>query len=106
MTWEFRETKEFEKQYDKLPLEIKRKFENQFRKVELNPYAIGKPLGYTWFRELKNGKFRVYYLVYDHKVLVLFVGISDKKTQQETISIIKQNLEMFKSFVESKEKKI
>jgi len=49
-------------------------------------------LGYKWFRELKNDKFRVYYLIYDLQIIVLFVGVSDKKTQQSVINIIKSNL--------------
>lgn len=104
MSWELKETKEFEKQYDKVPSELKEKFELQFQKVQENPYNIGKPLGYKWFRELKNNKFRVYYLIYDTKVIVLFVGVSDKKSQQMAISTIKYNLERFKEFVENKEK--
>ncbi|MBS3124485.1 hypothetical protein J4437_07715 [Candidatus Woesearchaeota archaeon] len=49
-------------------------------------------MGYKWFRELKNDKFRVYYLIYDLQIIVLFVGVSDKKTQQSVINIIKSNL--------------
>ncbi len=52
------------------------------------------------FRELKNDKFRVYYLIYDQLVVVLFVGVSDKKNQQAVINIVKNNLKMFKEFVE------
>ncbi len=98
--WNLRETNEFEHNFEKLPSDIKERFENQIRKLQENPYALGRPLGYPWFRELKNDKFRVYYLIYDNLVLVLFVGVSDKKSQQAVIDIIKSNLKMFKEFVE------
>ena len=99
MNWELKETKEFEKQYDTVPSEIKWKFEKQFRRVKENPYQLGKPLGYPWFRELKNDAFRVYYLIYDQKVVVLFVGVSSKKSQQMMINAIKNNLKRFKEFI-------
>ena len=72
--------------------------------MQENPYALGKPLGYLWFRELKNDKWRVYYLVYDQLVVVLFVGVSDKKIQQVVINVIKGNLKVFKEFVEKEAK--
>ena len=86
------ETDEFEHQFNKLPSYIKNRFEKQFKKVEVNPFMIGKPLGFPWFRELKNDKFRVYYLIYEKQIIVLFVGVSDKKSQQETIELIKLKL--------------
>jgi mRNA-degrading endonuclease RelE of RelBE toxin-antitoxin system len=99
MTWELKETNEFEKQYSKLPLDIKDRFEEQFKKVRADPYSIGKTLGYKWFRELKNEGYRLYYLIYDEQVVVLFVGTSDKKSQQAVITVIKHNLKIFKEFI-------
>lgn len=104
--WELRETNEFSDKFVKLPRNIKERFENQIRKLQKNPYTLGKPLGYPWFRELKNDKFRVYYLIYDRLVVVLFVGVSDKKSQQAAINIIKSNLKMFKEFIEKGGKRI
>ena len=104
--WELRETSEFEHKFEELPLDIKGKFENQIKKLEENPYALGKPLGYPWFREIRNDKFRVYYLIYDQQVLILFVGVSDKKTQQVVINVIKSNLKVFKEFVEKGAKRL
>tara|TARA_Y100000031_G_C7869072_1_gene225491 strand:+ start:97 stop:417 length:321 start_codon:yes stop_codon:yes gene_type:complete len=106
MVWELKETNEFEKEFDKIPSDIKKRFEDQFRQVEKDPYSIGKPLGYKWFRELKNQGWRVYYLIYDNKIIVLFVGVSDKKGQQAVINILKHNLKMFKEFIEKGEKKL
>ena len=100
MPWELRETSEFEHKFEELPPDIKERFENQIKKLQENPYALGKTLGYPWFRELKNDKWRVYYLIYDQLVVVLFVGVSDKKTQQAVINIVKNNLKAFKEFVE------
>ena len=101
MSWELKETDEFQKEFNKLPNEIKARFELQFQKVEENPYGLGKPLGYKWFRELKNEGYRVYYLIYDTKIIVLFVGVSDKRSQQDIINVIKRNLRMFKDFIEN-----
>ncbi|HIJ10584.1 TPA: hypothetical protein HA278_00875 [Candidatus Woesearchaeota archaeon] len=104
--WELKETEEFEVQFHRLSGDIQERFEEQFKQVQEDPYSIGKPLGYKWFRELKNGGIRVYYLIYDEQVLVLFVGTSDKKNQQTVINIIKHNLKMFKDFIEKGEKKL
>ncbi len=104
--WELRETEEFEHKFEELPPTIKERFEGQIKKLCENPYALGKPLGYPWFRELKNDKYRAYYLVYDQLVVVLFVGVSDKKNQQAVINIIKNNLKMFKEFVEKGAKRL
>ena len=104
LNYELKETKEFSKEFKKLPDEIKRRFEEQFRHVEKDPFSIGKPLGYKWFRELKNEGFRVYYLVYENEIIVLFVNVSDKKNQQDVINLIKENIKIFRELV--KEKKL
>ncbi len=95
----------FEKGFNKLPSDIKFRFEKQFRKLEENPYTIGKPLGQRWFRELKNRAYRVYYLIYDEMVIVLLVGVSNKKNQKKVIFFIKNSLRLFKDYVESKDYK-
>ena len=102
--WELRETAEFENKYEELPPDIKERFENQFRKLQDNPYGLGKPLGYPWFRELRNDKFRAYCLIYDQLVTVLFVEVSDKKTQQTAINFIKNNLTFLKETVRKSNK--
>jgi len=104
--WELRETSEFEHKFEELPPDIKERFENQIKKLQDNPYTLGKPLGYPWFRELKNDKWRVYYLVYDQLVVILFVGVSDKRNQQAVINIVKNNLKLFKEFVEKGTKRL
>lgn len=101
MSWKIKETEEFEYEFEKLSSEIKKRFEKQFSKVRENPYGLGKILSYPWFRELKNDKFRVYYLIYDEKIMVLFVRVSDKKDQQFIIHMIKNNFATFKDWVEN-----
>ena len=79
---------------------VKRFSKEEQRQVELfekdqlrdNPY-VGDPLGYKFFREKKVGGKRVYFLVYDDLKAVLMVGVSDKKTQQDTIDKIKEKLD-------------
>lgn len=92
----------FEKAFNKLPLHIRERFKKQFKKLEEDPYSIGKPLGYKWLRELKNKGYRVYYFIYDEEVIVLLVGVSDKKDQKEVILFIKSNIMVFREFVKSK----
>jgi len=38
---------------------------------------MGKPLGYSFFREKKFGKYHVYFLVYKELDTVLLIAISD-----------------------------
>ncbi|MDP7506790.1 MAG: type II toxin-antitoxin system RelE/ParE family toxin [Candidatus Woesearchaeota archaeon] len=100
--YELIETTDFEKSFNKLPIQIKERFKIQFNNLKDDPYSQGKPLGYKRFRELKNDAYRVYYLVYDNEIIVLFVGVSDKKDQQEVIDVVKNNIEVFKNFIENR----
>lgn len=79
-------TKKFDKESLKHLSKKEQKEVENFEKRQLvkNPY-VGDPLGYKFFREKKIGGKRIYYLVYDDLNSVLLVGLSDKKTQQETI---------------------
>ena len=100
MSFKLKKTDEFLAEFNRLPNDIRSRFEKQFHKVEEDPFSLGKPLGYNWFRELKNEGHRVYYLIYEDKIIVLFVGVSGKKDQQSSIDQIKSNLLFFKEFVE------
>ncbi|MBW3018575.1 hypothetical protein KY329_00110 [Candidatus Woesearchaeota archaeon] len=83
------ETHSFRKFFGKLPTQIKKEFEKKIIKTRENPYGIGKKLkSYKWFRELKNKGYRIYYVVYDNRYIVLFVGGSRKKDQQKMIDLI------------------
>jgi mRNA-degrading endonuclease RelE of RelBE toxin-antitoxin system len=94
--WDIIKTERFEKEFERLPKDIKERFNKQIDKVIIDPFGIGKPLGNSHSRELKNGGFRVYYMIYEEKVIVLFVGISGKKDQQKTISEIRDEKKSFK----------
>ena len=97
-------TKTFEKEFEKLPKieqEMIVKFEN---KLVENPF-LGKPLGYLFFREKKLNGRRIYYLVYGDLVVVLMVGVSDKKTQQATIDSIRLHLNLYYEVVKEALKK-
>jgi len=88
----------FEKEFSKLPKPDKESIQKFERKLVENPY-LGKPLSYVFLREMKLGSRRVYYLVYEDFIIVLMVAISDKKTQQATINVIKLKLEQYYNFV-------
>ncbi|MFH0752822.1 MAG: type II toxin-antitoxin system RelE/ParE family toxin [archaeon] len=100
--YNLKEMDKFGKLFNKLPSNIKFHFEKQFRKLEENPYALGKPLGCGWFQELKHGIYRVYYLIYDEETVVLLADISNKKTQQKVIFSIKNKFFFFKEYIKGK----
>lgn len=81
--------------FDQRVKKLSKKEQNQITHIEnqlkTNPF-VGKSLGYRFFREKKIGGKRIYYLVYEDKVIVLLVAVSDKKTQQATINKIKSEL--------------
>src|SRR3989344_693400 len=86
-------TRKFDKEFAKQLSEKEQKEVERFEKQQLtiNPY-IGDPLSYRFFREKKIDNKRVYFLIYDDINAVLMVGVSDKKTQQDTINEIKGHL--------------
>lgn len=89
-------TLKFDKElFKRFSKEEQKEVEN-FEKKQLvnNPY-VGDHLGYQFFREKKIGVKRVYFLVYEDLKAVLMVGVSDKKTQQETIDDIKSRLKEY-----------
>lgn len=96
------ETPEFTKQFNKIPVTIKKRFIRQLEEVKYDPYSRGKPLGRTWFRELKQEKYRLYYLIAKQKLLILLVRTSDKKHQHETITLIKEEIDHLLSFLNEK----
>lgn len=92
---------EFEREFSKLPVAEQERILKVREQIKENPY-VGKPLGYLWFREKHlNGK-RLYWLVYDNLKAVLVVALSDKKTQQLTISAIKLALDHYKNKIEQR----
>ena len=69
-----------------------------FENLEISPF-LGKPISYNFFREKKINEKRVYFLIYEDLNLILFVGISNKKTQQKEIDKIKINFKDYKQYV-------
>jgi len=84
-------TETFDRQVKKLSKEEQKQVERIEHQLKINP-LVGKPLGYAFFREKRIREKRIYYLVYNELVVVLLVGLSDKKTQQATINGIKNKL--------------
>jgi len=88
-------TERFRRGFKKLPIEIKERFDKQIRKLEdinIDPYGMGDPLGYRWFRELKQGKYRLYFYIYENEIVILLLDTSDKKAQKEVIQQLKKYL--------------
>ncbi len=84
-------TETFDRRVKKLPKKEQAQITRIENQLKTNPF-VGKPLGYRFFREKKIEGKRIYYLVYEDMVIVLLVGLSDKKTQQATINKIKNKL--------------
>lgn len=67
--------------------------------------TFGDRIKYNFFREFRiNGK-RVYFLIYKDIAIVLVIGVSKKKDQQEVINSIFNRLKDFKNFARSLSKK-
>ncbi len=102
MVYEIKETKKFSKLFKKLPREVQAVFVKKLEEVRIRPLEIGDKIKvYDWFRELKYQDYRLYYLVYEKKVIVLLVSISDKKNQQEIIDSILENIKTLKEDIDS-----
>ncbi len=85
----------FEQEFNKLAKAEQERILKVRGQIRENPY-VGKPLCYDWFREKHlNGK-RIYWLIYENLKAVLVVALSDKKTQQITINLIKIALDYYK----------
>ena len=94
-------TELFEKKFYKL---IPKALQDQlWRRINLlgsDPYA-GKPLGSRYLREMKLDKFRIYFTIFDDKVLVLLLDVSDKKGQQRVIDSIKAHKHMLDEYIKN-----
>lgn len=92
-------TETFIADFNKLPKEEQKRVERIREQLKENPF-VGKPLGYRFFREKRIGGKRLYYLIYEDKVIVLFVAYGGKKHQQSTINTIKASFKQFKEELE------
>lgn len=82
--------------------EEKIQLEKIYDELTLKGEKVGKPLGYSFFREKKIKNKRIYFLVYEDIVLILLVAVSSKKNQQKTINKIKELLFDYKKFIYKK----
>jgi mRNA-degrading endonuclease RelE of RelBE toxin-antitoxin system len=97
-------TETFKKEYLGLPVDEQKRIQKFIRKqLAVNP-NVGKPVSITNIREKKLNGRRVYFIVYETKVIVLMVAISGKKDQQATIDLLKSNLDNFLRLAEELEK--
>lgn len=95
MTFQIFTTEDFDKQFKKLDKGIRRKIWNEIRELSEHPMS-SKPLQYKFFREKRMENYRVYFLIYEDIMIVLLVGISRKKDQQNSIDKIKELIPRFK----------
>ena len=100
-SYEVYATDSFWEDYYKLSKMEQKRVDKIRDQLKINPYS-GKPLGYKFFREKRFDGKRLYYLVYDNYVIVFVVAISDKKTQQTTINVIKRMFEVYRQEVYDK----
>ena len=89
----------YEKKLSKLTLQEQKRVNDIEQELKKSPYD-GKPLGYKFFREKKfNGK-RMIFLVYETHQVIFLITITDKKSQQKVIDLIKSNLDVYKQELE------
>ena len=92
---------EFDKDFKKLDQSVQQQIKNEIDQLEINPY-VGKPLGYSFFREKKVQGYRFYYLIYDEYVVVFIVALNDKKDQQSVIDAIRHLIPFYKEEIKRK----
>ena len=91
-------TKEFDIDFDGLDESDKQRVRKIMKQLKEQPFS-GKPLGLPYFREKKFDGKRLYFLVYKAFMVVLAVGISDKRAQQATINKILRDLDTYQEFI-------
>jgi mRNA-degrading endonuclease RelE of RelBE toxin-antitoxin system len=100
MPFQIKFAESFREDYRDLEKSEKERIHAFIPQLKENPLMVGKPLGYTFFREKKfNGK-RIYFIIYEEWNIVLLARISDKKSQPHVIAWIKLNLPYLRHFVE------
>ena len=100
MTYKVYWTETFKKEYKKLSKSEQERIQNFIHNQLTKNPNLGKSLSVYNIREKKLNGRRVYYIVYEDKVIVLMVAISSKKNQQTTIDLIKTQLPIFMKLVE------
>jgi mRNA-degrading endonuclease RelE of RelBE toxin-antitoxin system len=85
----------YEKKLSKLSPNEQNRVEHIEQELKNGPFS-GKPLGYEFFREKKFDGKRLIFLIYGSHKVVFLITITDKKTQQKVIDLIKANLDVYK----------
>ncbi len=91
-------TEWYEKKYNRLEKAEQKRVAEFEQELKQEPYN-GKPLGYTFFREKKFEGKRLLFLVYEQHQAVFLITITDKKTQQDDIDLIKTHLDVYKEML-------
>lgn len=89
----------YEKKFSKLTPKEQERVSGIEQELKKSPYD-GKPLGYNFFREKKFDGKRLLFLVYESHKAIFLITITDKKTQQKVIDLIKVNLDLYKEQLE------
>lgn len=92
-------TEEFDKDFEKLDESEKKQVRAIMSQLKEQGDSVGKPLGRSYFREKKFGGKRLYFLVYKEFMVVLAVGMSNKKTQQDEIDNIISHIKEYELFI-------
>ncbi len=88
----------YEKVILKLLIKDQKRIDNLIKQLKINPY-VGDQLQIKIIREKRlNGK-RLYFIVFDDLNAVLIVALSNKKTQQKTIDLIKSKLSDYRGYL-------
>lgn len=93
-------TREFDKEAEKLSKDEQNRIQKIFLQVKENPY-VGDQLQIKILREKRIKEKRVYYLVFEDLNSVLFVAVSDKKTQQETINYLIRDISEYRIYMKN-----
>lgn len=95
-------TNEFDEDFNKLDESDKKRVRKIMEQLKEQGDSVGKPLGKQYFREKKFGEKRLYFLIYKELTIILAVGISNKKMQQETIDKIILEIKGYEKFIVEK----
>lgn len=95
-------TKEFDEKFEDLDESDKERVRKIMEQLREMGDTVGKPLGKPYFREKKFENKRLYFLVYKEFMVVLGVGISNKKEQQDTIDRIICEIKSYEEFIVQK----
>lgn len=90
-------TKTFDREVEKLDSDKQDRISKLFLQLRDNPQT-GDQIRFKFFREKRIDEKRVYYLIYDDLQIVLFVAVSGKKDQRETINYIVKHFDEFREY--------